>query len=169
MVSSVARAIAIDSGLTRQEQEDAQVAGVLHDVGKLLLLRMPGFSPPTSLLGGVPALGAEYQKYGASHAELGAYLLGIWGLPEPIVEVAAFHHRLHKVTTDGINIVAAVHIADSLYYFNRDLSSGRIDKKAPASADIAKYLNPDWLKIHGPPTQLERWAVYSASLASASK
>ena len=49
-----------------------------------------------------------------SHAELGAYLLGIWGMPYPIVEAVANHHRPTRVEQDSFGILAAVHVATGL-------------------------------------------------------
>ena len=40
---------------------------------------------------------AEYSVMKTSHAELGAYLLGLWGIPDNIVEPIAFHHNPSKL------------------------------------------------------------------------
>ena len=49
-----------------------------------------------------------------THAEVGAYLLGLWGIPFPIVEAVAFHHRPNEVPPESRPLVAAVHIASGL-------------------------------------------------------
>ncbi len=51
---------------------------------------------------------------GASHAEVGAYLLGIWGFPYPIVEAVAHHHRPRRVVQTRFDVLAALAIADEL-------------------------------------------------------
>jgi HD-like signal output (HDOD) protein len=51
---------------------------------------------------------------GASHAEIGAYLLGLWGLPNTIVEAAAYHHRPRVVPQTGFDVLAAVSVAHAL-------------------------------------------------------
>jgi HD-like signal output (HDOD) protein len=43
---------------------------------------------------------AEYTVLSASHSELGAYLLGLWGLPGNVVEAVAFHHSPSKLIED---------------------------------------------------------------------
>jgi len=43
---------------------------------------------------------AEYTVMDASHSELGAYLLGLWGLPGNVVEAVAFHHNPSKLIED---------------------------------------------------------------------
>jgi len=74
----IAKAIAESFG---RDGHDAFAAGLLHDVGLL-------FVPPDAA---------------ADHAALAAYLLGLWGLPEPVVEAVAHHHDpSHSVATpDG--------------------------------------------------------------------
>ncbi|HJU40309.1 MAG TPA: HDOD domain-containing protein [Tahibacter sp.] len=51
---------------------------------------------------------------GAGHAEVGAYLLGLWGLPIPIVEAVAFHHRPGEVDRQRLGMTGVVHIAAAL-------------------------------------------------------
>ena len=62
----------------------------------------------------VPLPDAEKQVLGCTHAEVGAYLLGIWGLPHPIVESVAYHHRPAESIGDGFSALTAVHAADAL-------------------------------------------------------
>jgi putative nucleotidyltransferase with HDIG domain len=96
--------------------ETAFTAGILHDIGKLALshslpqlhrqaIERAAFSEMTSSE-------AEKEVIGASHAEVGAFLLGLWGLPADIVEAVAWHHepRLHH--QEGFNALSAVHVAD---------------------------------------------------------
>jgi HD-like signal output (HDOD) protein/ActR/RegA family two-component response regulator len=91
-VAAVAKAL----GDSRDESADLFTAGILHDVGKLVLAsRAPELlerSIALSLERGVPLYVAEREVYGVSHAELGAYLMGLWGLPWPLVEAVALHH-----------------------------------------------------------------------------
>ena len=46
----------------------------------------------------IPLPDAEMAVFGATHAGLAAYLLGLWGLPAAIVEAVAFHHTPEKAT-----------------------------------------------------------------------
>jgi hypothetical protein len=65
---------------------------------------------------GRPLWEAEQARFGASHAEAGAYLLGLWGLPESVVEAVAFHHRpgFGPAGDGGFGPLTAVHAADCL-------------------------------------------------------
>ncbi len=80
--------------------EEAMIAGMLHDIGKLILLRIPNKFKEVSDITektGCTDTEAEFSVIQASHSELGAYLLGIWGLPVNVVESVAFHHKPSKL------------------------------------------------------------------------
>jgi len=80
--------------------EEALMAGILHDIGRLIMLKVPrqckevnDFIERT----GCGFVEAEYAVMKTSHAELGAYLLGLWGIPDNVVETVAFHHNPSKL------------------------------------------------------------------------
>jgi hypothetical protein len=50
--------------------------------------------------------------FGVTHAEVGAYLLGLWGLPAPILRVVSLHHRPHLLEEPGFDTVVAVYAAE---------------------------------------------------------
>ncbi|MFC7300860.1 HDOD domain-containing protein [Cognatiluteimonas weifangensis] len=74
--------------------ELAVTAGLLSEIGLLL-----------------PGVGADG---GPHYAEAGAYLLGLWGLPMPIVEAVAYHHNPARVRSGGFWVTGAVHVAFAL-------------------------------------------------------
>jgi len=98
----------------------AVVASVLHDCGKLVLAsRMRkefAQALQASQTQGEPLYQAEERQFGVSHAEIGAHLLGLWGLPSPIIDGVWRHH--HPVFDSppgaGLDVPAIVHIADAL-------------------------------------------------------
>jgi hypothetical protein len=51
---------------------------------------------------------------GATHAEIGAYLLGLWGLPYSIVEAVALHHTPMTVTPAGYDLLGALAVSHAL-------------------------------------------------------
>ncbi len=94
-------------------------AGLLHEVGILILAaKMPRMYAEVERIVGQENLSlveAEQLVFGVGHPEVGAYLLGLWGLPKSLVETVAFHHapsRCPAQTT--FTALTAVHIADSL-------------------------------------------------------
>jgi HD-like signal output (HDOD) protein len=99
--------------------EQAFAAGLLHDIGKLLLCaNLPGLFAKTLALAREEKCSywdAEAQLFpNAGHAELGGCLLGIWGLPRPIVEAVALHHYPRQLAGPGFHPLTAVHVADIL-------------------------------------------------------
>ncbi len=56
----------------------------------------------------------ERELVGVSHAEIGGYLLGLWGLPFSLSETAAYHHRPNAVEGGPTAALTAVHVADAL-------------------------------------------------------
>lgn len=113
--ASIARSLLTD----RAQSEDAFMAAILHDVGKLVLAKeLPEkFSEAQSIADeeGIPMHVAERRLFGISHAEIGAYLMGIWGLPYPIIEAIANHHDPMRVPgRDEFGILEAVYVADCL-------------------------------------------------------
>lgn len=98
--------------------EDAFTAGLVHDVGKLIVaLSVPDdFKQIVSEAGNseLSFHAIEKKRLGMTHAELGAYLLGVWGLPIPVVEAVAFHHQSGLAVDGPFDVVAAVHVADAL-------------------------------------------------------
>ncbi|MFQ5713835.1 MAG: HDOD domain-containing protein [Candidatus Scalinduaceae bacterium] len=103
MVGRLARDIARDETDDEKVAEEALIAGILHDVGRLIMLKIPeqcrmmmDFIERT----GCDLVEAEYNVMKTSHAELGAYLLGLWGISDNIVEAVAFHHNPSKLLED---------------------------------------------------------------------
>lgn len=119
-VSSLAKNISRDLGLQNHEIDSAFTAGMLHCIGKLVLAsNMP--ERYEEVLEQANALNialsdAEQNILGVTHAEVSAYLLGLWGLPAPVVEAVLFHHHpsdtpyKDKLTSP----LMAIHIADAL-------------------------------------------------------
>lgn len=97
--------------------EDAFLTGMLHDVGRLVLAtRLPERfdlvhrAAPRSNL---PRHALELRVLGVTHADVGAYLLGLWGMPYQVVDAVARHHSLDGPRSAS-GLLTAVHVADDL-------------------------------------------------------
>jgi putative nucleotidyltransferase with HDIG domain len=99
-------------------RDGAVVAALLHDVGKLILAsRMPTEFCSTLALARerkCEPFEAEEEILGTSHAEIGAYLLGLWGIPNHVVEAIAHHHHPTRVPHSGFDSSLAVYVANLL-------------------------------------------------------
>lgn len=117
-VAEAAREIARQSGKDAQLRETAYVGGMLHDTGKLILeARFPRECASVARIvkqRNIPDTEAEKEVLSVTHAELGAYLLGIWGLPMHLVETVAFHHQpsLAHLPGNSADLLVTVHVAD---------------------------------------------------------
>ena len=104
--------------LDAKGREIAIVASLLHDVGQLFLAsKMPQKLSAAFDLAkqrGCELFEAEEELLGSSHAEIGAYLLGLWGIPHLAVEAIAHHHRPTRIAHSGLDSAAAVYVAHVL-------------------------------------------------------
>lgn len=95
-----------------------RMIGLLHDVGRLVLAaNLPETFDRAYRLAEekqVTHWEAEKEVFGATHAEVGAYLIGLWGLTEQIVEAVAYHHSPSKCPHPGSAMLTSLHVADSL-------------------------------------------------------
>jgi HD-like signal output (HDOD) protein len=115
-VGAFARTIARAEKASAKLIDEAYMAGLLHDAGALVLAsNMPeryGEVLRQKTATKKPLDEIELQVLGASHAEVGAYLLALWGLPDPIVEAVAFHQRPSLSLTHTFTPLAIIHVAD---------------------------------------------------------
>jgi putative nucleotidyltransferase with HDIG domain len=96
---------------------DAYAAGLLHDVGKVVLRESDPARFDQTLAEcrdkGTVDLDAERKQFGSDHAEVGGWLAERWGLPADIVEAIACHHRPEAATRNPA-LASLVHIANFL-------------------------------------------------------
>ncbi len=105
-------------GSERRRADDAFIAGMLRDMGHLVLATRQS----SDAVDGDP------------HAALSAYLLGLWGIPHSVLEAVAFHEQPDRVEHDGLEVVDVVHLAD--YAVSSQLPS---PFQAPPSLDRARF------------------------------
>ncbi len=96
--------------------KEAFTAGLLHDVGMLVLLHtLPErYADVIARAKAEDLSTVETEVFGATHAEVGAYLLGIWALPDALADAAAFHHKPQEGPGGEFCALTAVHVADSV-------------------------------------------------------
>ncbi len=99
--------------------EDVFMAGLFHDVGKLFLAaNLPQLyleAIKQHVQGGRTLVDAEMSLFGSSHAEVGAYILALWGVSDPVVEACAFHHVPSQTSERSFGPLAAVYVANWIH------------------------------------------------------
>jgi putative nucleotidyltransferase with HDIG domain len=115
---SISRIIAKMENMGKELVDNAFMAGLLHDLGKLVCAaNFPEVYREVFKLSGHGEMAfheVEMEKLGATHAQVGGYLLGLWGLPETIVEGVAFHHNPRNCPAQGFVPLTAVYTANIL-------------------------------------------------------
>ena len=127
--------------------EQTFIAGLLHDIGKLILVQTPGYRDKFAdldYINGKDILILEQSLLGTDHSLVGGYLLGLWGLPDYIVESAAFHHSPSEIGNEQFSILSAVHLA----HIGSD----------------AENLDKDYLKSIGVLDELEKYSEIVSSI-----
>lgn len=148
-----AKTIAQEEDRPPQEIDDCYISGLLHDVGKLLLATnfeeryQEVLSRSRAERRTVHDM--EKEVFSVSHAEIGAYLLGLWGLPEGVVTAIFHHHAPPADVPSGFSTLLAVHSANSLEH-----------ELVVLNADYAPHpMNTAFLKSAGMERKIWDWRL----------
>lgn len=137
---------------------DARLIGLLHDIGRLALVsqRPADYRDVFRHVRDdrMTLTDAERLVFGATHADVGAYLLGLWGLPSTVVEAVAWHHAPGNCPASGFGPLTAVHAAESIL---------APEEGGPADADYLARLGlsdrlPHWTELRDVPAGTGRGA-----------
>ncbi len=124
---AVAREIVKAEGAPRKTSDMAMAAGLLHDQGKMILAEnfddRYGEALRVAVEKDESIHEAENWSFKVSHAEIGAYVLGMWGMPKTLVEAIHYHHEPAAAHVHRFSLLTALHIADALVHeMKEDLS-----------------------------------------------
>jgi HD-like signal output (HDOD) protein len=161
-VGALARELATQQQCGPKSVDHALLAGLLHETGILVLTanlaQRYGATVTLARRRAIPLWQAEYEMLGTSHGEVGAYLLGLWGLPDPIVEAVAFHHTPRRCLSREFGALAAVHVADAL----------ESETRPATDCPEAGALDREYLEDLGVAEQLDSWQETRQALAARS-
>jgi HD-like signal output (HDOD) protein len=160
-VSLCARAIAAAENSSPLVIEDASTAGLLHNCGKLVLASCMSKEYKMILdmvtQTGMSLIAAEEEVLGCNHAQVGAYLLGLWGLSDGIVEAVAWHldpggapeisNMQKQHTAPGFSPLTAVHFACAMH-----------SAQSPSRLSSAVAVHPGYLEAIGCEGRLDVWS-----------
>jgi len=114
-VSKLAQQIATAENCPKALLEECFTAGLLHDLGKLVLMaEFPKECLEVYATKSGTSTDMERERLGCTHAEVGAYLMSIWGLPLPLVHAVAYHHHPAEAAETKFSPLTAVHAADAI-------------------------------------------------------
>jgi HD-like signal output (HDOD) protein len=152
-VANLARQLASLKSISKNMIDEVFVAGMLCDIGLLAMhsLMREKYQGIVDYAQGehIPILEAEKKVLGATHAELGAYLMALWGFDDHVIEAIAYHHHPEKAMPNQQPMpLDFVHIADSLI---------------PSIADNPETstLNTDFLASKGLSDHLSEWQKFA--------
>jgi HD-like signal output (HDOD) protein len=152
-VATAARTVALHEKFPQAKADEAFLGGMLHDVGKVVYATrgaVPPDWPPATVEEALVQMDTH-------HADVGAYLLGLWGFPNPIVEAVAFHERPGQTAGEGLCLPVLIHIADRLVH--------RRGAKDPGT--VPRELEPGLLEKLGLADHWPEWLAKLDSLESA--
>ncbi len=102
----------------KEMANEAFLAGMLHDIGTLVLAsrceRTYADLCSEHAATGESMHAIEMRTCDASHAEIGGYLLGLWGLPSAVAEAVAHHHRAPDVGEQALTSAGSVYLAQAI-------------------------------------------------------
>lgn len=137
ITGKLAKAIAKEESSDQKVVDNSFIAGLLHDCGKLILAS--NFKEKYREIIIISnencrsLWSVEEEQLGITHAEVGAYLMELWGLPSAIIEALAFHHYPSMYGENCFSPLTAVHIANALEHENTDED----DSETQPAVDIA--------------------------------
>jgi len=162
-IGILSQAIARAEKLPAKDVDDAFSAGLLMHIGTLLLIANSSGRFRQAMLeldeSGESLEDVERRTFGASHGELGAHLLNLWGFGDQIVEAVAYHHTPSRCGSCGNDVLTAVHAAQYLLRAAGDprprvnsrepldveyLGNGRFAGRVPAWREICESLMGGW-------------------------
>lgn len=154
LVGNCAKSIVADVTDNITAIQESFTAGMLHDLGKLILaVNRPDEYESVCAdvrLGIVSSVDAEQEVFGCTHCDVGAYLLGLWGLPDTIVEAVAYHHEPQLCDSHTIGALTAVHVADALIRENEAVVKGtkltKLDVDYVAKLRLTERID-DWREL----------------------
>jgi len=133
------------------------VAGLLHDIGKLVIADRAPEHFARALAGAArekrPVFEIEEALIGVTHAEVGAYLLSLWGLPYPIVEAVAHHHHPERIPRDKWDMTTVIYLANLLAHeHGGETQNGAVPEHPAIDANLLAPLGgagslPEWRKM----------------------
>jgi putative nucleotidyltransferase with HDIG domain len=121
LVGQAAKLIAEAEEVDTTTVNNAVIAGMMHDVGKIVLAAHQPEAYQTVLTAArsekTPVFEAEIAEFSIDHGQLGAYVLALWGIPASIVDAISLHHDPESISgREELPLALIIHTADALVH-----------------------------------------------------
>ncbi len=150
-VGALAKTIALFETKDKLIADYAFMAGMLTDVGQFVLAANMtdelSDAWRTAQESGEPDWIVERQVFGQCHMQIGAYLVGLWGLPNPIIEAVAYHHSPSSYSSTDFGPLTAVHAAVALVSGRGVAAAGGLDNDYLDALGLSDRL-PNWTELY---------------------
>ncbi|MDR0304262.1 MAG: HDOD domain-containing protein [Chitinispirillales bacterium] len=153
IVGSFAKDIAIYENLPSNVIDSLHIAGILHDIGRLIFA---SHSPKLyrnimeiAAQENRPLYEVEQELLGIMHAEVGAYLLGLWGLPELVIELIAYHHseEIPEFLAVELSILKAADVYSKNIHSTNSLDSSESSDNTLSTIPIFREKKEKWYNV----------------------
>lgn len=152
-VGGAARQLAKDLGLPEEQRSQAFCAGMLSCIGTLVYFDTAPEKVAASTLramAGEDLEAAERAEFGASQAEIGGYLLGLWGFNDAVIEAVLYQSRPSACVYADRSALSCVHIARAFGpkwpIGSKSLRAVRLDIDYARNIGLEGKVK-DWLKL----------------------
>lgn len=144
--------------------EAAFAAALLHDVGEFVLAaqRPETFCQALAVIEARrrgQRIAEEERHLLDLHARVGGYLVGVWGLPDAVVDAVLYHHQPSRAPGPvGLNLPGIVHVADCLFH--------ALQAAGPTEAQriVERMIDREWLAAAGCADRIDDWLTRAAAL-----
>jgi HD-like signal output (HDOD) protein len=159
-VAKLASKIVLQCIASEGMASDAYTAGLLHNIGQIVLAT--NLSKEYSAVvqeakkRKCPVQQVESEQLGVTSNQVGSYLLGVWGMPLPLVEATALHLAPGSATTIEFSLVTVVHVANVLAY----------ESHGPVNGLVMPELDSDYLATLELPKKTDAWRKVLAAAPS---
>jgi len=149
----LAQHICRDKGLPAKTGDEAFLAGLMHEIGRFILIdNFPGefkAACDKARQTASPLAACLREVFQASSSQVGAYILELWGLPDPVIAAVAGLDHPQNDPANGFTISVALFIADHI-----------ASAKFPPDSFPVEELKPDYLKSVGCVDQFPAWEQF---------
>ena len=152
-VAAIAMLLAREEGASQEVQNFSFTAGLLHEIGKIILIlnfpdQFKEFLELKLRNQDRSNHDLEEEVFGFTHSKIGAYLVGLWGLPDPIVEAILFHETPAECSTTMLSPLTFLHVANA--FEEEDISA--------VNLDIPLKIDQEYLGKAGLAHRVSKWA-----------